>query len=349
MRPYIVTALRNPLLWVIPAVLLPLLVAVGAIVTSRQERAEATVWTQVSSLIDTPGGSYKPPAQVEADAFNERLNTESFRSSIITAAGLDDRVNEGSWPGRSGVTGLLTKLPLTKPLAGLLGVSSSNDATANHESALAVVNTSLRAEARGNNLMYVTYKGDNADVGIALVKGALDTYQKESSGQSSAEAQAVIDFYTKQVAAAQQSLQEADSDLRAFEAEHPSSPSVPRPPSEAQQLAQLQSTYNIRLSQYELALNRQSDSEVRAQASLTTSNNDFEVVDQPHSPAGPTLDLRHAAMLTFFGIVFGFVLGGLLIALRTWFDESVRRRQDVRDLFGLELLAVLPRFKKGGD
>ena len=53
-------------------------------------------------------------------------------------------------------------------------------------------------------------------------------------------------------------------------------------------------------------------------------------------------------MLTFVGIVFGFGLGGLLIVLRTWFDGTVRRREDVKDLFGLDLLAVLPNVKKGG-
>jgi uncharacterized protein involved in exopolysaccharide biosynthesis len=349
MRPYVVTALRNPLLWIVPAVLLPLLVAVGAIVTSRQAHVEATVWTQVSSLIDTTGSSLKPPAQIEADTFNERLDTESFRSDIITAAGLDDQVKNGQWPGRSGVASLLAKFPLTKPLAGFFGTSSSGDAETNRNLALDAVKSSIVAEPRGNNLLYITYTGDSTDTGIALVTGAVNTYQKENLGQSSTQAQAIIDFYTKQVASAQQSLEQADSDLRAFEAEHPSSPSAPRPPSEAQQLAQLQSTYNIRLSQYELALNRQSDAEVRAQASLTTSDNDFQVVDQPHAPGGLSLNLRHAAMLTFVGIVFGFGLGALLIVVRTWSDETVRSREDIKGLFGLDLLAVLPNVKKGGE
>ena len=248
---------------------------------------EATVWTQVSSLIDTSAGSLKPPAQVEAETFNERLSTESFRSSIITAAGLDDQVKNGTWPGGSGLGNLLAKFPLTKPLAGFLGASSSNDAEANHDAALAAVKSSLRAEARGNNLLYVIYTGDSADTGVALVSGAIETYQKENLGQSSAQAQAVLDFYAKQVADRQEALEEADADLRAFEAEHPAAVGAPRPASEAQQLAQYQSILNIRLSQYELAMNRQGDAQVRAQASLTTSDNNFEIVDQPHTPAGP--------------------------------------------------------------
>jgi uncharacterized protein involved in exopolysaccharide biosynthesis len=343
------TALRNPLLWIVPAVLLPLLVAVGAIMTSRQARVEATVWTQVSSLIDTPGGSAKPPAQIEADTFNERLNTESFRSSVITSAGLDEQVKSGKWPARSGVASLLAKFPLTKPLAGVFGASSSGNEETNRDLALVAVNSSLIAEARGNNLLYIIYTGDSADTGVALVSGAIDTYQKENLGQSSTEAQAVLDFYAKQVADRQQALEQADADLRAFEAEYPAAVGAPRAASEAQQLAQYQSIYNIRLSQYELAMNRQGDAQERAQASLTTSDNAFQLVDQPHAPPGLSLNLRRAAMLTFVGIVFGFGLGGLLIALRTWFDEAVRGREDVKGLFGLELLAVLPSLKKGGE
>jgi hypothetical protein len=309
---------------------------------------EATVWTQASSLIDTPGGSLKPPAQVEAETFNERLNTESFRASIITAAGLDEQVKNGDWPSRSNVAKLLAGFPLTKPFAGFLGATSTADEQANHDLALAAVKSSLSAEARGNNLLYIIYRGDSISTGITLVGGAIDTYQKENLGQTSTEAQAIIDFYTEQVASAQQSLEQADSDLRAFEAEHPASPAAPRPPSEAQQLGSLQSTYNIRLSQYELALNRQSDAQVRAQASLTTSDNDFQIVDQPHASGGLSLNLQRAAMLTFVGIVFGFGLAGLLIVLRTWFDDTLRRREDVKSLFGLDVLAVLPDVKKGG-
>jgi uncharacterized protein involved in exopolysaccharide biosynthesis len=280
-------------------------------------------------LIDTPGGSLKPPAQVEANV-QRAAQHGSFRASIIAAAGLDEQVKNGDWPARSGVAKLLAGFPLTNPFAGFLGATSTADEQANHDLALAAVKSSLSAEARGNNLLYIIYRGDSTSTGITLVGGAIDTYQKENLGQTSTEAKAIIDFYTEQVAAAQQSLEQADSDLRAFEAEHPASPAAPRPPSEAQQLGSLQSTYNIRLSQYELALNRQSDAQVRAQASLTTSDNDFQIVDQPHASGGLSLNLQRAAMLTFVGIVFGFGLAGLLIVLRTWFDDTVRRREDVK-------------------
>ncbi|MGD0114748.1 MAG: hypothetical protein ABSC13_01920 [Dehalococcoidia bacterium] len=345
MKPYLITAFRNPLLWLVPAILLPLLVAVGALMMGRQSSVEATAWTETSSLLDsTATTNLAPPAQVQADAFNQWLNTEAFRSSLITAAGLDDQVNSGQWPKRSTLGSLLANFPLTKPLFG----TSSSDVAANHARALAALKSNLSAQVRGDNLLLFTYKGGGSDADVALVKAALDTYQKQNLGQDSTQAAAIIDFYTKQVAADQQSLAQSDTDLQAFETLHPASLTSPRPPSEAQQLAQLQSTYNIGLSQYELALGRLSDAQARAQASVSSSNTDFQVVDQP-SAKGPTLQLKMTAMLMFAGIVFGFGVAGLLVVLRTWFDDTVREPEDVRKLFGRDALATMPSFKKGGD
>jgi len=345
MKPYLVTAFRNPLLWVLPALLLPLLVAVGAIMLGRQNSVEASVWTQTSSLLDsTATTGLAPPAQLQANAFNQWLNTESFRASIITAAGLDDKVNSGDWPKKSGVRSMLAGLPLTKPLFG----GSSSDAAANHDRALAAVKSNLSAQVRGDNLLFITYKGGGTDDDVALVKAALDTYQKQNLGINSTQAQSLIDFYQGQVNADQQALAQSDTDLQSFETQHPASLVSPRPPSEAQQLAQLQSTYNIHLSQYELALGRLSDAQARAQASVSSSNTDFQVVDQPRL-MGATLQLKITGLLMFAGIVFGFGIAALLIALRTWFDDTVREPEDVRKLFGRDALATMPSFKKGGN
>ncbi|MGA2284769.1 MAG: hypothetical protein ABSG55_00675 [Dehalococcoidia bacterium] len=345
MKPYLTTAFRNPLLWILPALFLPLLVAVGAIMLGRQDSVQASVWTQTSSLLDTTATTnLAPPAQVEADVFNQWLNTEAFRSSIITAAGLDDKVNSGEWPKRSSLGSLLAKFPLTKSLVG----GPSTDPAVNHDRALAALKTRLSAQVHGNNLLFITYKGGGSADEVALVKAAMDTYQKQNLGVQSTQAQALIDFYTNQVNSDQQALAQSDTDLQAFETTHPASLTSPRPPLEAQQLAQLQSTYNIHLSQYELALSRLSDAQARAQASVSSSNTDFQVVDQP-SAKGPALQLKLTGLLIFAGIVFGFGVAGLLIALRTWSDDTVREPEDVRKLFGRDALATMPSFKKGGN
>jgi hypothetical protein len=336
MRPYVMTALRSPSLWLVPALLLPLLVAICAVMISRQSEVKATIWTQVPSLIDTPvpAATPQPPAKIEAATFNERLGTESFRASILTAAGLDDQAAQGEWPGKSGLRSILAKLPF-------FGGSSSNDTEANRGRALDAVKKSLKAEAGGNNLLYVVYVGGDADTGVALVNGAIEAYQDENLTQNNA----ILNFYAEQVAEQQRELAAADADLRAFYEGDSAAAGASGAPSEAQ----LQSIYNVRLSQYELAVGRQVDAQVRAQASLTTMDNEFSVVDLPRVPLGSALNRSQAAMLTFMGVVLGVGLGVLLIVLRTWLDQVVRRGEDVRKLLGLELLAVVPDLRKGGE
>jgi hypothetical protein len=158
MRPYVETALRTPLLWVIPVVVIPLLVAVGTFFMSRQYEVTATVWAQAPSLIDTATGRTDPPAQVEAQTFNERLSTESFRSSLLTASGLDDKVAAGEWPGSSRIGSMLSSFPVTKPIAGLFGGRATGNADVNRATALAELN-GVESGARGNNLVLITYAG----------------------------------------------------------------------------------------------------------------------------------------------------------------------------------------------
>jgi hypothetical protein len=240
---------------------------------------------------------------------------------------MDQLVQNGQWPARSGIAELLAKSSLTRKFASFFGPTSADDAATNQTTAITTAKASLGAQPSGNNLIRVIYRGDNLDVGKALVSAAITTFQNESVGQSNAATQAVLDFYAKQVSDAQAALSQADSDLRAFEAQHPAAPTVPRPPSEAEQLGTLQSTYNLRQSQYEAAIDAQNNAQTKAAASLTSAGNNFTIIDQPHQSPGLSLNLQRVVVVTFLGLVFGFGLGGLLIALRTWFDESARRRR----------------------
>jgi hypothetical protein len=246
-------------------------------------------------------------------------------------------VKNGDWPSRSGVAKLLAGFTLTKPFAGFLGATSTADEQANHDLALAAVKSSLSAEARGNNLLYIIYRGDSTSTGITLVGGAIDTYQKENLGQTSTEAKACRLLQSRWPRPAEP--EQADSDLR-LEAEHPASPAAP---GRRRPTARVVAVHTTSAVAVRLALNRQSDAG-SGQASLT-SDNDFRF-----RPAAyvrwPSLNLQRAAMLTFVGIVF--------IRPRRATDRlahlvrrTVRRREDVKASSG-SCLAVLPDVKKGG-
>jgi uncharacterized protein involved in exopolysaccharide biosynthesis len=348
MRPYIETAFRHPLLLLVPALLIPFLVAIGAYLTTRHYEVSAALWAHVPSIMGTEGStSYRPPAATEAQTFEERLSTESFRSSVITAAGLDEKVESGEWPPSSDLGRLLSKTSLTEPIARLLGLVPPGSAADRRDRALEKVESGITVEARGDNLVRIVHTGDDPEVGVALVEAAIDVYQEEQARSSAAQAQGILQFYEEQVAERRDDLEVAEAVLLTFQAGYPATDDEPLPPAEAQQLAHLQTDYDIRMSQYELALERLGEAQLRADTDVTGSQSSFSVVDPPTLPDGPTLDVSRAVTLVFMGIVFGVGVGGVLVLVRTWSDQTLRRAEDIEQRLRVPVLASLPRVERG--
>ncbi len=348
MRPYVETLFRHPLLLVVPGILIPVLVAIGAFLTTRNYEVSAALWAHGSSVVvEDRDTSYRAPAATEAQTFRERLDTEAFRDQIITAAGLDSQVADMEWPPSSDLGRLLSKTPLTKPIATVLGLAPPASAEDAHSRALAEINKGITVEAQGDNLVRITYGGNDPEIGVAVVEAAIKVYQEEQVQSSSSQAQAILQFYQDQVSDRKVELDEATAALSSFEALHPEVEGVPRPVSEAEQLAQLQADREVRLSQYEAALQRLNEAELRADTDITGQQYDLVVVDAPTAPDGPTLDVSRALTLVFMGIVFGVGVGGVLLLVRTWSDQTLRRAEDVELRLRVPVLASLPHVGKG--
>ncbi len=348
MRPYVETAFRHRLLLLMPAILIPVLVAIGAWVTTRHYEVTATVWAQVPTLISTEGGtSYTAPSVAEAETFNEHLSTEAFRRQVLTDAGLDEEVLAGKWPGQSDLGRLLSKTSVTKPIASFLGLGTPVGDEEALRRAIDEVEKRISVESRGTNLVRITYKGGDPETGVALVNTAIKAYQDENYSNSSSQAQAVLSFYEDQVSERKNALDDANAPLRQFEAQHPTMPGVSLSPSEAQELGRLQADYDVRLSQYEKAVEQLGEAQLRADTSLTSRQHAFTLVDAPKAPNAPTLDVSRAVTLVFMGIVFGFGLGSVLILIRTWSDRTLQRADDVEARLRVPVLATLPHIRKG--
>jgi uncharacterized protein involved in exopolysaccharide biosynthesis len=372
MRPYIETAFRHPLLLLVPAVLIPLLVAVGAYLTSRHYEVSAALWADDPSIASTERISYDSPAVREAQTFEERLSTESFRSSVIAAADLDNKVSSGEWPPSSGLGSLLSKTPLTEPIASMLGLTPPVSAADRLDRALEEVENAISIEARGDNLVRITHTGSDPEVGVALVEAAIEVYETEQTRSSGTQAQAILQFYERQVAERKEALEDASDAVQTFLSRYPAAADEALLPAQAQQLANLNSEdqytgtdegsfaptlaqqlanleteYDIQLSQYELALEQLGEAQLRADTDVTASQSGFLVVDPPTAPDGPTLDVSRAVTLVFMGIVFGVGVGGVLVVMRTWWDQTLRRAEDVEQRLRVPVLASLPRVKRG--
>jgi uncharacterized protein involved in exopolysaccharide biosynthesis len=347
MRPYVETAFRHRLLLLLPAILIPVLVAIGAWATTRHYEVTATMWAQVPALISTSGTSFTAPSVAEAETFSEHLSTEAFRRQILTDAGLDDKVQAGEWPAQSDLGRLLSKTPLTKPIASFLGLNAPSGDEAALDRALSEVERRITVEARGTNLVRITYRGGDPEVGVALVNTAIKTYQDQNFSSTSSQAQAVLSFYEDQVSERKAALDDANTALQEFQVQYPAVPGADRPPSEEQELGRLQAEYDVRLSQYEKAVEQLGEAQLLADTSLTSSQHAFTMVDAPKVPKAPTLDVSRAVTLVFMGIVFGFGLGCVLVLVRTWSDRTLQRAEDVEARLRVAVLASLPHIRKG--
>jgi uncharacterized protein involved in exopolysaccharide biosynthesis len=326
---------------------IPILVAIGAYATTRHYEVSASMWAQVPSVSTDGGATLRAPAASETQTFQERMETETFRNKIITAAGLDDEVASGEWPPASDLGKLLSKTPITKPIAGVLGLTAPILCGRARAQALARVKSVLRMEARGDNLVRITYTGEEPDLGVDLVNAAYKTYQDEEASSSAAQAQAVLAFYEDQAAEQKAELEDADIALTTFEAQNPETPGVPRPVAEAQEQARLRAAYEVSLGQYEAALERLSEIQVRADMDVSGRQSRFLLVDAPVAPSGPTLDVSKAVTLVFMGLVFGVGVGGSLVLISTWSDQTLRRPEDIEVRLRVPVLASLPHVGKG--
>jgi uncharacterized protein involved in exopolysaccharide biosynthesis len=338
---------RKPLLVLVPAVLIPILVAVGAYATTRHYEVSASMWAQVPSVSTDGGATLRSPAASETQRFQERMDTEAFRNKIITAAGLDDKVASGEWPPASDLGRLLSKTPITKPIASALGLTAPSDAGSAHDRALQKIKSTLSIEAKGDNLVRITYRGEDPDTGVALVNAAYKTYQDEEASSSAAQAQAVLGFYEDQVAKRKSEVEDADAALTTFQAQNPETPGVSFPVDKAQELTRLRAAYEVSLGQYQDALSRLSEVQARADASASGQQANFSLVDPPTAPDGPTLDVSRAVTLVFMGLVFGVGVGSALVLVSTWSDQTLRRVEDVEQRLRVAVLASLPLVGKG--
>jgi uncharacterized protein involved in exopolysaccharide biosynthesis len=348
MRPYVETAFRHPLLLLAPAVLIPLLVAMGAWATTRHYEVTATVWAQQPTLVGTTGGtSGRAPSETEAETFSEHLSTEAFRQQVLTDAGLSDKVAAGQWPAQSDLGKLLSKTPLTKPIASFLGLKAPSNSAEAQTRALAEIQKRITVQANGTNLVRITYKGSDPETGVSLLNTAIKTYQDQNFGSSNSATQAILSFYQDQVDHSRKDMQDANSKVMDFQTQHPVAVGAARPDSEAQQLSQLQADYDVRLTQYEKAVEQLGAAQLQADAGLTSRQQQFTVVDAPQVPKAPTLDVRRAVTLVFMAVVFGFGLGAFLVLVRTWSDRTLQRAEDAESRLRVPVLATLPRIRKG--
>lgn len=337
MRPYLETLFRSPKLLLAPAVILPVVAMAALFAMPAEYSTTATLWVDRateeqfnnSSLILTPSAQ-------EAQAFNDRLDTLSFRREVILDAGLAPLVDSLQWPQPVGPATWLDDVGLGALASKFDGTPPKTVEESWARAANALL-SSLTVQSSGDNLILVTYRGPDKTNAQDIVNAAVANYLDEKANAAQRKVDESNRVHDPLVAALETEVEAARQAWTNFSAALPSVPTA----AQEQQAAELEEVYKDGLARLdEMKLNQASAtlSAVTEWTNTTPNATLVDVPDSPQSPRGIFSLLKYAFMA---GCVGGF-LGAVLVVFRTWLDRDLRIPEDIETRLEAPVVAVLP-------
>ncbi len=114
-----------------------------------------------------------------------------------------------------------------------------------------------------------------------------------------------------------------------------------------QQIARLQSDYDILRTQYMGLLDKEKAAEISHALEVHQKGEKFTILDPAVTPSKPAAPNR--MLITIGGLVGGLLLGIALAALAEMYDESVRSEGEAARIFGKQVLCGVPRILSGEE
>ena len=338
MRPYLETLFRNPRLLILPALALPLVAITALFAMPKQYTTTAALWVDraieeqftSSSIVLTAGAE-------EARAFNDRLETVSFRLDVIVDAGLAPLVENLQWPQPVGPASWLDDIGL-EAVGAKLGGTPAKTVEESWVRATQALLSSLKVESKGDNLIVVTYTGPDKENAQALVNAATSNYLEEKSNAAQRKVDESNRVHNPLVAALEADVETARQAWVNFSAALPTFPTA----SQEQQVDELEAVYRDGLSRLDAMKLNQASATLAAVTEWTNTTPNATLVDAPDRPQ----PLRGVASLLKYAIMAGFVgsfLGAVLVVFRTWIDRELRIPEDIEGRLDAPVIAVLPQ------
>ncbi|MCC7362945.1 MAG: hypothetical protein IT303_01115 [Dehalococcoidia bacterium] len=294
-----------------PVLLAPVLIlpVVGSLLvdTPVEYESSARVWVSDLQTQEQSNSSDQTASERQAEVLSDLLATTAFRTDVAVAA-------------------------------GLVAVDA---AAADLDHAAWRVGRAVRVSPLGPSLLGVTAVTSNATEAQKMVEAVLAQYQLRLEAETDRQAGVVLDYFQKQLAAAQSDLSKLQAELASYVKTHPT----------ATDPATVDADY--------LALKSKVDAQTnvvdRLNASLqatqletisgSTELSTFVVQDAPDVPAAPltpslTSKLAYPAAGLFLGLVAATAY--LYICYRA--DHTVRSSEDLRGL-GAPVLGFVPELR----
>jgi uncharacterized protein involved in exopolysaccharide biosynthesis len=263
--------------------------------------------TLLSDLTSIRGENFgfETPATATAKTINALMGTDNFITSIAKSAG---------------VTGALSRGELTAD----------------------GIRTSLAITPDGDNLVKVVASTNNPELSARLAQGTMDTFMQYIVSGDVAESRAAEQFFNDQLAAYQKQLEQAQSALREYAASHPGGPQDLRPLDEQVEIERLKSAVQQAQETYSTAQGKSDEARLATEQSVRDVSQQLRIIDTPEVPGGPQPRLKTVVLTTGLFMFVGMFISFGAVVLASVLDRSLRTPDDVEQLLGMSVLAVVP-------
>jgi len=299
---------------VLPVILVPMLI-IALTRSTPTYQSSAVVWVSLpvvdSSVQLGHNNPYLTPAQNQAQVLNDLISTESFRALIALDAGL------------------------------VTASSSAEDVQ------WAATHLEVWATTSGTNLMSIVGAASSAKESQAIVAATIDNYLERATAELQRDSTLSAEYYTQQLAIAQQSLDERKAALSEYIRQNPRAVDPTNP-------ASLDINYRTLVEQVDgqttLVTNLSSALQavqLRQAAAPQTQQAAFAVQDPANLPTAPLpTSMTSKIGLPFAGVVFGLLvgIGYIYVSYRT--DHTIRTAADLAEV-DVALLGSVPNLSPG--
>jgi uncharacterized protein involved in exopolysaccharide biosynthesis len=220
--------------------------------------------------------------------------------------------------------------------AGVTGALSRGELTADE------IRTSISITPDGDNLVKVIASTNNPALSARLAQGTMDTFMQYIVSGDVAESRAAQQFFDDQLAAYQKQLEQAQSALRDYAANHPGGPQDLRPLDEQVEIERLKSAVQQAQETYSTAQGKSDEARLATEQSVRDVSQQLRIIDAPEVPGGPQPRLKKAVFTVGLFMFVGLFISFGAVVLASVIDRSLRSADDVEKLIGLSVLAVVP-------
>jgi capsular polysaccharide biosynthesis protein len=269
--------------------------------------SRGTLLSQLTSIRGENFG-YETPANSTAGTMSSLLRTDQFMTEIAESAGVGEQLARGEMTPAA----LRMAIHVTPSTDTLLGVQATTD---------------------------------DPELSARLAKATIDRFVDYVVSGDVSESKAAEGFFARQLAEDETAVQKARADLQAYALAHPGGPTESRALDEQIEIQRLTGAVNSAESQYQTTQQKANEARLATEQAASDVSQRLRIVDEPDVPTKPEPRIQTAVMTVAIFVFVGMLLAFGAVVLGTVTDRSLRTGDDIEQLLGLSVIAVVPDAK----